>query len=115
MVLELTPAHAIEKLGHELGLSDGDIAAGLDVSLRSLERWRAGETYPQRETRRRLAALLDLDLRLRRTFNTTVAISIWLRTPSRYLGGVVPLDAIRAGRFDRVEADLEGLDSGVYL
>jgi hypothetical protein len=39
----------------------------------------------------------------------------WLRSESRYLGGQRPLDALLAGEFDRVEAALEALDSGVFV
>ena len=34
---------------------------------------------------------------------------------NRYLGGMTPADAVRAGRIDRVEAALEAFDSGVFL
>ena len=34
---------------------------------------------------------------------------------NRYLGGLTPSDAIQVGRFDRVEAALEALDSGVFV
>lgn len=61
------------------------------------EKWLSdalGETHPQRTARERLAELLE---------------------PSRYLGGIRPAEAIRAGRADRVEAALDVLDSGVFV
>ena len=39
----------------------------------------------------------------------------WLRCPSRYLSGMTPLEALRAGRVDRAEAALGALDAGIYL
>jgi hypothetical protein len=39
----------------------------------------------------------------------------WLRSASSYLGGQRPLDAILDGEFERVEAALEALDSGIFI
>jgi transcriptional regulator with XRE-family HTH domain len=114
-LLEMPPHRAIEQLRSELGLSREDIARALDASPRSIERWRGGETYPQREVRRRLTALLNLQHHLLETFSTAEAARGWLHAANRYLGGLAPVDALRVGRFDRVEAALEALDSGVFL
>ncbi len=113
--LEMTPAQAVERLEGDLGLSRGELAAALDATSRTLERWRAGTTHPQRDSRRRLAALLNLDEHLRDTFTDREAAREWLRAPNPYLGGLTPADALRAGRADRVEAALEALDSGVFV
>ncbi|MCL5110581.1 MAG: DUF2384 domain-containing protein [Chloroflexi bacterium] len=114
-VLELPPHRAVEQLEVELGLSQGDIAAALDASPRTVARWRGGQSYPQREVRGRLNALLDLRHRLLETFATAEAARAWLRTANRYLGGLAPGEALRAGRLDRVEAALEALGSGVFV
>jgi putative toxin-antitoxin system antitoxin component (TIGR02293 family) len=113
--LEMTPARAVERLEGDLGLTRGELAAALDATPRTLERWRAGATHPQRDARRRLAALLNLDEHLRDTFTDSEAAREWLRAPNPYLGGLTPADALRAGRADRVEAALEALDSGVFV
>lgn len=113
--LETTPARAVEQLLEDLGLSRREMAEALDATPRTLERWRSGGTYPQVETRRRLAALLALDDRLKDTFAEREAVRAWITTPSRYLGGLTPAEAVRVGRVDRVEAALEALDSGVFL
>lgn len=115
VLLEMTPPRALEQLESELGLSEGDLARALDANPRTIERWRSGYTYPQHESRRRLAALVGVHHRLRDTFATPEAIREWLHAPNRYLGGLTPADAIRVGRFDRVEAALEALDSGVFV
>jgi hypothetical protein len=39
----------------------------------------------------------------------------WLRSDNPYLGGLTPLEVLRAGRTDRVEAALEALDSGMFV
>lgn len=115
MVLNVTPAKAIEQLENDLGLSTSELAGALRASPRTIQRWRVGETHPQRDTRRHLAALVALDLRLRETFGSLRAVRSWLRESNRYLGGLAPVEAMRAGRIDRVEAALEALDSGVFL
>ena len=46
---------------------------------------------------------------------TPEAVQEWLRASSRYLGGFTPEEALKAGRLDRVRADLDGLAAGVYL
>ena len=61
------------------------------------------------EQRRRLA----LAERLREAFGENAYE--WLHADSRYLGGSKPIEALRAGRVDRVEAALEALDSGFFL
>jgi hypothetical protein len=39
----------------------------------------------------------------------------WINAPSRYLGGITLVEAIRAGRLDRARAALMALDGGVYI
>jgi hypothetical protein len=112
--LEIAPATLVEHVERELLLSEHDIAQALGVDLRTLDRWRSG-TYPQRETRDKLSALAALSQRLCATFTTPEVRRVWLQDDSRFLGGLAPIDALRAGRFDRLEAALEALDSGVFL
>jgi hypothetical protein len=80
-----------------------------------VQRWRAGSAYPQQLARQRLAELLRLLRRAEETFEGRDAVRRWLRSESRFLGGITPAEAIRVGRLDRAEATLEGLDSGVFL
>jgi uncharacterized protein (DUF2384 family) len=115
LVLETSPARAIEQISAELVLTDRDLARILDADARTLSRWRRGSHYPQTETRRRLAALLALERRLAEGFTTPEARRDWLHAPSRYLGGLAPVEVLRAGRIDRVEDALEALDSGIFL
>src|SRR5437764_373311 len=111
----MTPQQAVKLLDSELGLSTDDIAGALATDPRTIERWRSGGTYPQRDARRRLASLLQLRLRLLDTFRTPSDARLWLQTQSRYLSGLTPADVLRVGRVDRVEAALEALDSGIFL
>jgi Protein of unknown function (DUF2384) len=112
--LESAPYRIIDQVSADLGLPIPELARALDADPRTVERWRSG-TYPQRETRQRLADLQNLHFHLRDTFTTSEALKEWVHNPNRYLGGLTPADAIRVGRFDRVEAALEALDSGVFV
>lgn len=111
----MTAAQAVERLMRGGGFSARELSDALNATPRTIERWRTEGTHPQRETRRRLADLLDLDRHLLETFGEQDAARAWLGAPSRYLGGLRPIEAVRVGRFDRVEAALEALDSGVFL
>jgi hypothetical protein len=69
---------------------------------------------PQGATRARLGELIALRDRLLGMFGTGEAVREWLGAESRYLGGLTPAEVLRAGRLDRVRADLDGLAAGVY-
>lgn len=105
----------VEGLQRDLGVSIETIALALDVDRRTVERWRADQSMPQGKTRERLSDLVALRDLLVRIFETPEAAQEWLRTQSRYLGGFTPEEILKAGRPDRVRADLEGLAAGVYL
>ena len=113
--LEMTPGQAVETVEGGLGLSRGEIANALGASPRTVERWHAGQTYPQHEARERLAELVAVEAHLGETFDDLESRSAWLHSGNPYLGGLTPLEVVRAGRVDRVEAALEALDSGVFI
>lgn len=115
VMLDITPRQAVERVEQTLHLSDDELAYVLSASSRTLHRWRTNMAYPQHEARERLAMLVALCERLIETFTTADAIRLWLSTNNRYLGGFTPTDAIRAGRFDRIDATLEALDSGIFV
>lgn len=115
VTIDITPRQAIEQLENDLALSSEELALAMGVSSRTLGRWRAGTTYPQREARQKLAELIALSHHLNDTFRTEKGIRAWMHASSRYLGGLTPAEAARAGRIDRIEAALEALDSGIYL
>jgi uncharacterized protein (DUF2384 family) len=115
VVLKQAPEGMLAELESQLGLSSDDLARTLGVSRRTLERWRSGETYPQREARRRLVELSTYWERVRESFTSADAARGWLHEPSRYLGGLTPADALRAGRIDRAEGAMEVIDSGIFL
>lgn len=105
----------VEGLQHDLGVSIDTIALALGVDRRTVERWRDDRSMPQGKTRERLSELVALRDLMLRIFETPESSQGWLRAQSRYLGGFTPEEILKAGRPDRVRADLEGLASGVYL
>jgi len=113
--LEMTPGHAVETVEGGLGLGRGELAGALGASARTVERWRSGQTYPQHEARERLAELVAVEAHLVETFDDPESRRAWLRSGNPYLGGLTPLEVVRAGRADRVEAALEALDSGMFV
>jgi hypothetical protein len=112
----LPPVPTILDQWNSCGVSDEMLAAALGVTPRTPDRWRRG-MYPQTETRERLAALNELYERLITSFGVDdpEALRTWLHGDNRYLGGLKPVDALEAGRFDRVEAALVALDEGFYV
>lgn len=110
----LTLQEPLTEMMDELGLTAYDIAAALNVDPRAVNRWRNDGSVPQREIRPRVAALLAFVDHLHNTFKSAGARRTWLESRSRYLGGLTRAEVIRAGRIDRVEADLIGLDEGVF-
>ncbi len=114
-MLDITPRQAVEQVQQTFALSDDELAHALSASPRTLSRWRTNTSYPQHEARERIAVLVKLAEHLTETFETFEAGSAWMNTDNRYLGGWTPADAIRLGKFDRVEAALDALDAGVFV
>lgn len=106
---------SLQQIVTTLRLSDADLAGAVQTSLRTIERWRTHATYPQHESRRRLDALDALADRLHESFETPEAISAWMHADNSLLGGMKPIEALRVGRIDRVEAAIEALESGVFV
>lgn len=115
VALDTTPRQAIERLEHDLGLSQADLCGALGVSRRTLERWRSGEAYPQRESREKLAELIELDESLKDTFTGREYVLGWMHSPARYLGGITPAEVIRLGRIDRARSTLAALEHSIYI
>lgn len=114
-VLDRALDAVVEHVETVLRLTDNELAGVLDVNPRTVVRWKEGASYPQHGAREKLVELEALAGRLCATFTSREAIQNWLRKDSRYLGGMAPIDALGAGRVDRVNAALEALDSGAFV
>jgi transcriptional regulator with XRE-family HTH domain len=113
--LNTTMKTVVTHLGSGLALDNRGLADVLGVTPRTVERWLRDQAYPQRETRERITRLLEIEQQLQELFNDRAAIRSWLNTDNRYLGGIKPVEALRVGRYDRVEAALEALGSGIFV
>ena len=113
--LTVAPAQILRRFVEDLGVPHQDLRDRFRIDQRTLDRWLSGEAYPQRAARARLNEPDSLYTHLGETFADMADARAWLGDPSRYLGGLTPLEALRVGRVDRVEAALEALDSGIFL
>ena len=110
--IQISLEPAIRQLREDFGLTSRDLAQAVGVDQRTIARWAAGYAFPRHGAKDRLEALAALDERLNEMFISWEAARVWLAAPSRYLGDMAPIEAIRAGRPDRVMALVEAIDSG---
>ncbi|MDQ2743795.1 MAG: hypothetical protein M3Z66_16080 [Chloroflexota bacterium] len=112
-LLDLHPQ--IEKLERDLGIDEDVLARALDVNVRTVARWHGEGRIPRGETRRRFDELLELRDQLVAMFPSREVIHEWMNSPSLYLGGFTPTDALKLGAIHRARADLNALAAGIYL
>lgn len=94
------------------GFSRADLATALEVTERSIGRWRAGKSYPQYESRARLDELDALGRRLESSFATRADAIEWLRKANGDLHGETPYGALLEDRIDAVERALTNFERG---
>jgi putative toxin-antitoxin system antitoxin component (TIGR02293 family) len=104
---------ALDQLEHDFGLSSSELAQTVGVDRRTLERWASGDTFPRHATRDRLLALVALHERLAGLFKTAEDARVWLHRPLPFLGQMAPIDALKVGRIESVNAASEAIDEGV--
>ena len=102
----------LRQLQTDLGLDEHGLALALGVDDQAVVRWSSGDDYPQTGARKRLQRLVELHYALSLMWSSMDAARTWLHRPSPYLGQTEPIELVRAGRFDRVEAALEAINSG---
>lgn len=115
LVLSVTPGQAVKALQADLGLTMRDLQTILDTAPQHIGRWARDAAYPQTKSRQRLAELMAFHGRLEAMFSDWEGARDWLHAPSRYLAGLTPVEAMRAGRVDRARDALLALSAGVYL
>jgi putative toxin-antitoxin system antitoxin component (TIGR02293 family) len=108
----ITLKPALDQLQHDFGLSSGELAQTIAVDRRTLERWASGDTFPRHAARDRLLALVALHGRLAELFETAEDLRTWLHRPLPFLGNMAPIDAVKVGRIESVDAALEAIDEG---
>lgn len=95
-----------------LGVSQEVLSRILNVSARTAHRWLKG-TRP-RQTRE-LDRLLEIVALLEQTLPSDKAIRSYLYHANPTLHGEKPIDLLIRGEFDRVAADLQAVQEGVYV
>lgn len=95
-----------------LGVSQEVFSRMLNVSVRTAHRWLKG-TRPRRT--RELDRLLEIVALLMQTLPSEDAIRSYLYHANPILHGEKPIDLLIRGDFDRVAADLEAVQEGVYV
>jgi chemotaxis response regulator CheB len=95
-----------------LGLSQEVLSRMLNVSARTVHRWLKG-TRPSRT--RELERLNEIVVLLEQTLPGTDAIRSYLYHSNPALRGEKPIDLLIRGEFDRVAADLQAVQEGVYV
>lgn len=89
-----------------LRMSRGDLAAALEVTERSIDRWYRGKNYPQYESRARLDELRALAVQVAAAFDDPQAATDWLHSPNAALGDHTPVEALRTDQIRAVAAAL---------
>src|SRR5688572_3606535 len=110
--IQITLKPALDQLEHDFGLSSRELAQALGVDRRTLERWASGDTFPRHAARDRLLALVAVHARLAELFETAEDMRTWLHRPLPFLGRMAPIDAVKVGRIESVDAALEAIDEG---
>lgn len=95
-----------------LGVSQEVLSRILNVSARTAHRWLKG-TRPRRT--RELERLLEIVSLLEQTLPNDDAIRSYLYHASPTLQGEKPINLLIRGEFDRVAADLQAVQEGVYV
>jgi hypothetical protein len=84
----------------------------LNVSARTAHRWLKG-TRPRRT--QELERLLEVVALLEQTLPSDNAVRSYLYHANQTLRGEKPIDLLIRGEFDRVAADLQAVQEGVYV
>jgi len=95
-----------------LGVSQEMLSRILNVSARTAHRWLKG-TRPRRT--RELDRLFEIVALLQQTLPNDEAIRSYLHHSNQALHGERPIDLLIRGEFDRVTADLQAMQEGVYV
>lgn len=85
----------------EVALSAGEVASLTGVGERQVQRWAAGVSKPEGDSRYRLLEVSYIVDQLRDVY-TDEGIEIWLHGRNRALGGRRPLELLHEGEFDVV-------------
>ncbi len=103
----------LDQLRRDLGLSTGEFASALGVTVPTAKQWQYRSSIPLEEAKTRLDDLMALHRHLFETLKPD-AVPRWLREKPAYLGGATPAETIARGDFDRIESLLIIIDYGMF-
>jgi DNA-binding transcriptional regulator YiaG len=113
-IADVDKSNTIRALASEFEVSMEILARILGVSSRTLARWTSGKTVkPHPAQAERISKALELRNHMANVFKKR-AFGKYLHGKNDLLGGLRPLDLLMAGKFDRVIADIAGLEEGVF-
>lgn len=98
----------------EIGLTYDQIGSVLEVSERTLRRWRSHDHAPRARQRELIEDLRELRHVLADVFPDPALRQQWLHSPEPMLRGRTPISSLRAGRVARVVEVLATLESGAF-
>jgi CheY-like chemotaxis protein len=105
-------APSLSRIVRLLGVSQEGLSRILNISARTAHRWLKG-TRPRRT--RELHGLLEIVTLLEQTLPNDETIRSYLYHANPTLRGEKPIDLLKRGDFDRVSADLQAVQEGVYV
>ena len=107
-------ATRVESLSRALDLTHEDVAKLVGASPKTVGRWRAGESVPQKLTKQRLLELVYIGEQLSKVLRPEDA-NLWIFSRNELLDGDTPAERIEQGDFAAVLAVIEALAEGVVL
>ena len=102
----------VRELQKRAELTHEEVGRIVDASPRTVGRWAAGETAPQREARQRLLELAYVAEQLVEVIEPGER-NLWLFSPNRLLDHDTPAERIARGDFRTVLALIEALADGI--
>jgi uncharacterized protein (DUF2384 family) len=107
-------AERLSELAAKVDLDVVDVARAVGTNPRTVSRWWAATTAPQRSQRERLLEVIATLERLSSTLRAEAAHD-WLLSPNPMLGYDEPIDLLGAGEFRRVIGAIDALADGVFV
>jgi transcriptional regulator with XRE-family HTH domain len=107
-------ASKVKSLSDSLGITQEEVGEITGSSPRTVARWVAGASLPQRHTRDRVLELVYVADQLSKVMKKEAA-NLWLFTPNPLLGHEKPADRIKRGDFQSVLNLIEALADGVIF
>jgi transcriptional regulator with XRE-family HTH domain len=114
MARALSLGESLRHIMDTLGLTPQELARTVGASDKTVARWLADETYPQHDSREKLAELEHFTEIVSDAFVDSESVAAWLRHENRYLGGLSPYNALLSGRIDRAEGAIEIIRWGIF-